>query len=148
MGSTRSSAGSVRGLRGLRALVGATFLGFGLGFAAGFFAPESESESRARVVGTARGGSFKVPVVGRPANKLTGGAGSVVVTTGGTGSFVVPVVRPAATATGAGAGAAGSVVWAFVPVRLCERVLMIEVLVRAMVERFESKGVGGCIPVE
>ena len=70
-------------------------------------------------------------------NKSTG-AGSVVVTTGSfaRGLFVVPVVRPVATAT-------------FVPVQLCERVLMIDevlvVLVRAMVERFESKGVGGLL---
>ena len=72
-----------------------------------------------------------------------------VAATGLTKSIVqlfVPVVRPVAVATGAGAG--GSVVRAFVPVRLCERVLMIDevflvVLVRAMVEWFQSKGVGG-----
>jgi len=67
-------------------------------------------------------------------NKSTG-AGSVVVTTGSfaRGLFVVPVVRPAIRRAGA-------------VVRLCKRVLMIDevlvVLVRAMVERFESKGVG------
>ena len=50
------------------------------------------------------------------------------------------MVGPVAVATGAGAGA---VVREVVPVRLCERVLMIdEVLVRAMVEWFQSKGVG------
>jgi len=64
-----------------------------------------------------------------------------------TGSCVVPVVRPT---TGAGAGAIVRE-----SVRLCERVLMIDVVVleglrvvvRAMVEWFESKGVGD-IPVE
>jgi len=112
-----------------------------VGFAAGFFA---SFESRGRT----GGGSFKAPVVGRPANKSTGaGATSivrpavlVVVITTATGLFVVPVVRPpVATATGAGA-IVSSFVGTFVPVRLCERVLMIEVLVRVMVERFESKG--------
>ena len=66
------------------------------------------------------------------------------------GRSFVPVVRPVAVATGAGA-IVSSFVRTFVPVRasvrVCARVLMIEVLVRAMVERFESKGVG-VIPVE
>jgi len=88
------------------------------------------------------------------ANKSAGAGAATsivrpVVTATGTGAVVVPVVRPpVATATGAGAGATCVPVRGVVPVRLFERVLMIdEVLVRAMVEWFESKGVGD-IPVE